>query len=612
MSSLMTAAPVIDAAPNLIPTGNLWVSLPAISRADAGIYRVGILREDTNCLLDLVGDETGQNPFLAPAFVQAGKYLMLKNIHWSRLEYWLPDFAADLTDELHVHGTIFAPNELNGAVYLLELTSDTSESQALEVGLEGRWQGLEEVVFSSRPVECKTPIWQDPWTGSLVGEANARMPLVAWALQSSEEGTWWVEENSFHWQKTLRISRDHPVKLAFYLAVNLERDGARTSAMHLKRVGYTELLSQTCHWLNKHKRACADAGVERVLNENLFFNYFYAQGLCLDSGKLVMITSRSNQYYVCAAFWARDAYLWSLPALTLVDPAQARRALLSGLGRYRERAAEHALYLNGRQLYPGFELDEACAPIIGIGGYLEASGDNSLLSCREVLAALETWENCLREHFNESLGLYDTFLTPHDDPTEFPYLTYNNVLVWKAFTIAAEIMGGLKSDEGGIYRKKANELRVAINCHLIFAGPYGNQYIGAINSQGQPQWVEFPGGSLALLPYYGFCSAQDETYQATLKWIFSAANPYYFQSCLYPGVGSAHFPYPCSFDLANRMICGEVNALDEVLHTQMDHGIACESFDPESGIVRTGAAFATGAGFLAQGIQRIVSTSMKK
>lgn len=32
---------------------------------------------------------------------------------------------------------------------------------------------------------------------------------------------------------------------------------------------------------------------------------------------------------------------------------------------------------------------------------------------------------------------------------------------------------------------------------------------------------------------------------------------------------------------------------------QMDGGLACETVDPETGVVKTGAAFATFAGFLA-------------
>ncbi len=31
------------------------------------------------------------------------------------------------------------------------------------------------------------------------------------------------------------------------------------------------------------------------------------------------MTSRSRSYYVCAAYWARDACLWSFPGLLLVD-----------------------------------------------------------------------------------------------------------------------------------------------------------------------------------------------------------------------------------------------------------------------------------------------------
>lgn len=610
-ASLMTAAPILSEPPEWIPTGNLRVSVPAISRRDAGIYRVGVLRADTNCLLDLVGDEPGRRPLLVPLLEQAGRRLELKELRWSRQEYWLPHFTARLSPHLHVQGTIFAAAEENGLVYELEISNDQAKAVEISVGVEGVWAGLETVVFSSRPAACVAPLWQDPWTGSLVGEASNGLPLLAWALQSSVGGEWRINGNAYRWQQDRRIPPGSSLRLAFYMAVNLERDGARTSALHLRRVGADHWLAQTTAWLKAHRRPCADAGAERLLNENLFFNYFYSQGICLDSEQEVLVTSRSNQYYVCAAFWARDAFLWSLPALTLVDAAQARQVLLAGLSRYRQHGAEHALYLNGRPLYPGFELDEACAPLIGIASYAHLSGDATIYVEAAALAAVAQWERDLEGHFDAELGLYDTFLTPQDDPTAFPFLTYDNVLVWKACLVAAKILRRESSRQSERYVAQAAALQQSILERCVQMGSQGRQFVGAVDRHGQPQWVDFPGGSLTLLPSYGFCSPQQPEYCNTLKWIYSEANPYYYHDCRFPGVGSVHFPAPSSFDLANRLICGEPAALQEALQAQMDQGLACESFDPTSGRVLTGAAFATGAGFFAQGIDHYFSASRR-
>ena len=73
------------------------------------------------------------------------------------------------------------------------------------------------------------------------------------------------------------------------------------------------------------------------------------------------MTTRSPRYYVSAAFWARDAYLWSFPGILHIDPAAARECLTLGLTRYWSNLPNHALYIDGTNLYPGFELDELCS-----------------------------------------------------------------------------------------------------------------------------------------------------------------------------------------------------------------------------------------------------------
>jgi len=64
---------------------------------------------------------------------------------------------------------------------------------------------------------------------------------------------------------------------------------------------------------------------------------------------------------VSAAFWARDVLLWSMPALVLTDAARARDVLLYSMRIGTLNVGDHALYMDGTALYPGFELDEAAA-----------------------------------------------------------------------------------------------------------------------------------------------------------------------------------------------------------------------------------------------------------
>src|SRR5690554_233371 len=239
------------------------------------------------------------------------------------------------------------------------------------------------------------------------------------------------------------------------------------------------------------------------------------------------MTTRSPRYYVSAAFWARDAYLWSLPGLLLVDPEAAKEALCTGFTAYWEHLGKHSLYIDGTELYPGFELDELCSWAIGLDQYLQATGDWRLVKavgpalCGDVLVTLEQ-----RRGNND---LFKTFLSPTDDPARFPYLTYNNVLVWRSLNIVADAyryFGDIKR-AGGI-RHQAVELRDCIEKNCIVQGPFGPMYAWAINESGGFELLDQPPGSLQLLAYYGYCPAEGEAYKNTVAWIHSSANPHYY------------------------------------------------------------------------------------
>ena len=394
--------------------------------------------------------------------------------------------------------------------------------------------------------------------------------------------------------------------------------GRAPAPLHLRRMGWQRLLSETRQWFTSHSHSIPDPTLSRIFHENLFFNYFYAQSLCLDQPELALMTSRSRSYYVCAAYWARDACLWSFPGLVLVDRRQAGRALQAMLTRYLPNAAQHAQYLNGQSLYPGFELDQACAPLIALEHYLQVTGKRDLLQQPWLPAALSLVYESLSEHFDPQTGLYSTFLTPHDDPTAFPYLTYNNVLVWRALQILADLdevganpLSQCLAPETGFTSKK-----------LFAAAPAGGEpetdYPGKVRPPGTLRPAVRSGGGcgwrfrldrparrqLEPVSALWICSADDPLYLNSLQWIYSEHNPHYYPGP-FGGAGAAHFPFPSTFDLANRLLRKDPAAVELLKQLKLDQGLACELFDPQTGVVRTGAAFATLAGFLAYAISRL-------
>ncbi len=440
-----------------------------------------------------------------------------------------------------------------------------------------------------------------------------------------------------------RLMEPASVELAFYFGVNREGDGARTTAIDLARHGWRELLDRTSKWLERKAVGLTKAEpserekLEAVANLNLFFNYFFAVGRTVDTEELACVTSRSPLYYVSAAFWARDTLLWSFPAVLMVEPETAREMLEACFTRYLKHAGIHSLYMDGTLLYPGFELDELCAYVIALEAYRHRTGDDSLLRREGVSEGLRYIERRLFLKKHPSEWLFETFLYPSDDPAAYRYVTYDNTLVALMFDIIAawsdaglyrplftafpreeaapdgpgqkdlSAPAGLRASAatepeiaGGIYLRMAAAVRQAIFRHCVVPGPLGPMFAWSTDLDGATKVYDEPPGSLQLLSYYGLCGPDNEVFRNTVAWIHSGDNPHSYLDGRFKEVGCPHSEHPFVMGVFNSLLCGRAGEVKNILlEAPLDGGLACEAFDRHTGVAKTGAAFATCAGFLA-------------
>jgi len=515
---------------------------------------------------------------------------------------------------------------------LLQAENTGKATREVDLAVEGCWGGILYTVYTSRPVHGRGRIYRDRWARGPVMEFSAGTPLLGLALTPSDEldECFWTgdalglpsgdegeQRLRFHLSRRVSLAPGSSGALALYAGLAREADGARTTAVHLARVGWPEWLHRTRRFLQARRRDVPDSSLNRpphlnrVLNLNLLFNYFYSLGRTIDSGELVAVTSRSPLYYVSAAFWARDTLLWSFPGILLADPGLARDVLLLAYSTYLRHAGTHSLYLDGTLLYPGFELDQLCAYFLALERYLGETGDTSILQDERVREGLPYLEGLLWSRKHPQAFLFSTDLYPSDDPAVYPYLTYNNALVWRTFNF----LGNLAETQGqreaaARYRDAAARVREALLRCCVVEGPLGPMYAWATDLEGHHLLYDEPPGSLQLLAYYGFCSPGDEAYLNTVRWIRSPHNPYYYEGP-FPGAGCPHAGHPFVMDLFNRLLSGDhQNARSILERAPLDGGIACESFDPHTGLPKTGRAFATCAGFLAYALYRNLASGL--
>ncbi len=592
-------------------TGNHFLSFPEIVPRSGALDSINILHGSTSALLEFCGN--GEKPLLEPFCRAEGRELHLSGrLFWRYRHYWEPCFTVR-GGGWQLAGNIVAPPGYRGAVYIMTFTNSGQSARTVELGWRGTWGNLYRTVFTRKPLPPGSGrVYFDRWTESLVLEGGMETPLAALAFSSSGGGRWSYAPSpdrstcAFSLTATLQVPAGDSRSLALYIGANREGDGAGTVLVDLRRRGCKELQVENRRWLHEHALALSGRSLrmESLLNRNLFFNYFFAQGRALDTEELLSLTSRSPRYYVSAAFWSRDALLWSFPGLLLVDTDAARELLVGIFERHSGRAGEHAHYLNGALLYPGFELDQLAAFVLALKYYLGFCGGFTLLKEEAILEGLKKVVEKLLSRRDARSGLYGTFLDPSDDPVPYPFLTYDNALAWCSLKFLARLqrrhlrgveLGGKDEDLSAA----AEELKKAVYRHCVVRGPLGPMFAWAVDGRGAYKLYDNPPGSMQLLSYYGFCSPEEQVYRNTVEWIRSTHNPYFNHDAAFAEGGSLHAANPWPLAAANDLLSQNRGALDFLERASMDGGFCCETVFPHSGMAATGLAFASGAGFLA-------------
>lgn len=627
--TLVTTVPRPEAHASWLPTGNEWVSLPTVDPASAAIHSVGAINMAKRGLVEMIGEarRPGTRPLLAPRlfFDDQPVDLARTGLRAERLHDFIPRFTLD-TRGLHLTITVFAPPGKRGFVVLFAGTAE--EAGPITLGLEGLFGGCELCLFQPRRPPCENLLFHDPWTGALVLEANLDGNLLALGIGCSEKARLAtgpaaslarnqltaapapIQElsSSNRGGTGLAFTADVPLALragehfsvAFFVSVAPERDGARTGTIDFRREGAAALLERTEQHLAARRLTCGDPTLEPFLNRNALFNLYFAAGRALDTEEWVSLTSRSPAYYVSGATWERDSLLWSLPGLLAVDREVGREVLLSLFRRHARNAGEHAHYIDGSILYPGFELDELSAYFIALDRYLAQTNDQTLLDRPEIVDVLPQLEAKLagRRHPDPEIELYSTFLLSSDDPTPHPWATYDNVMAWRALGTLARL-AERRGDRLAAARHQAAAQRLARDVYRHLVEPKRGIFAWSADLAGEYRIYDEASGSLLLLPHLGFCAPSDPVWQRTVAHLHSTEYEFYHGASRFRGHGCLHYADPGMLGLPGALLGGRRDEALEVLrHAPLDGGLACESFDPTTGAARTGAAFATCAGFL--------------
>ena len=584
-----------------LPTGNAFLSLPKINEKTAGIEDLTFLSMHHKGMIEIRGGE--ELPLACPFLQADGHPLPLTQMQWSRDSFWLPVLKGK-AGSIEFTMTILTPIGERGFAIRMELAGEVQS--AITWGLEGCWESSWHCINEDKPLDGTMHCYESGWNHSVVFDFRCGAPMFAFApmcdreIQSAFSKT--DSGISYTLTETFELLPGESHSAVFYWGLGFEEVAAATSAKEMLRRGWDWEYQRTTRWLDQRISQMATPKLTEVYNTNLFFCIFYSTGLTLDTEELVCATSRGTRYYVSAAYWDRDVLLWAFPAILDADPQLAEEILRYVFGRQRRNLGIHSRYIDGTVLEPGFELDELMAPVIALESYVNQAADNKILHDPAVMAGIQQILKTLETIRHPEIPLYETFLQPTDDEIVYPYLTYNNVLVWRAMKALAH----LYPEQYGTLEQQAEAVRQAIYTHCVFRDADQKPYFGwSVDLKGRHNVYDEPPGSLQLLPYYSFCEPDDEVWRNTVAMIRAPSYAYSFADAPIAEIGCAHAPYPWILSLCNSLLCGhKEQAFQELEQMDMDNGIACESVDPVLGTCTTGAAFATCAGFLCHSMKQ--------
>lgn len=302
-----------------------------------------------------------------------------------------------------------------------------------------------------------------------------------------------------------------------------------------------------------------------------------------ENGEVFMLTGD------IPAMWLRDSTNQLRPYLLTADRDEKVASIIEGVMKMQIRSILRDPYANAfneddnnmghqtdkTEMKPfiwerKYEIDSLCYPLQLAYLYYKNTGrtnhfDGEFLKAVNVIIALWRLE---QDHVKNSKYTFERFdcpesdtltcegkgnpvavtgmtwsgFRPSDDACVYGYLVPSNMFAVTVLKYLEEILSTVYNDYVLAEEAKAlrNEIQQGIESFAISSdGTYTYETDGMGNTLFMDD-ANVP--SLLSMPYFGYCSKDDESYLATRKKILSDANPYYYEGTFAKGIGSPHTP----------------------------------------------------------------------
>lgn len=613
VANLMDSATAAEAAQGTWEfTGNHYVAAPRISSTDASVHSLNVLHRGLGGLVSWSAGQAGtlREPLLRVRLAVDGVDLPLEALRWERIDRWIPRWRAQLSSDLAVTGTICFPGGpdpvIRGGVWTIEAENRGRQERAVEIMIDCVWRYSLLELASARPLHTTNRLVRGLLHEGVALETGPESHGVAIAFTAGSGGALrWTRDDEawsdpdpgaelqaetgallrFQLTRSLAVRAGRSASAAFYVGAASERDGALATAEYHARIGADELVRLARLDLSRLARRTRDPAFAGLLNRNLLFACYAGLARAIDDDRIYFVRSRDPLHGGCAVFNEREALLWLLPALTAADAFMAREALLRAFEQYSHRAGERWHYLDGGVLAPGFCLDQFVAYAVALDRYAREARDTSILDEPLVQDVLRELDEILFHRLDGEHFLCATELLPSGEKADYPFVVYDNALVWAYAESLPRIWRRRQGEPPPRFEKSGEEIAAALwqRCTVEMDGM---RVLGcASDLRGGIAIYDDPAGSLRLLPHLGFCEADDPIWSNTMDLLHSKVYPLWLGGRAVPGLAGRSRADRGSMAAlcADLLTTRRDAALQTLRRLRLEGGVACETYDPDTG-----------------------------
>jgi hypothetical protein len=503
---------------------------------------------------------------------------------WERALNWIPTFTCTV-DSLVVRGTLCAPHgrdaDIAGAVYAIGVENRGTTERRITLSLEGTLGHRQLRVRSPRPTDDAHRVVRGAG-GVVVLEGSAQPGFAALAVAAEggeEEASIELPASNgaprFALHREFAIAAGDRRTVAFYISAGPERDGAEATISAMRRRGWSELLTITRDRLQELEQTVGHDGLDRLINRNLMFAYFYGAGRALDDAHYYLVRSRApwNGRGVTVRDW--EALAWMLPAIQLADAPLARELLLRACELHGYAPGNGVHYLDGTLFEPGFSLEGVASFALATDRYIRETGDDQLVEEPAIADTLyASWDD-LTQRRDQHVPLYSTEVTLSGTPAHYPFTLHGNAVVAQALDVLRRTL----DEESARSVEDPEAVRSALRRHFAIERDGMVTFASAIDLTGKAEPADDPNASAYWLPLYEAVERFDSIYRRTVR-----------------GVGAE--PQALAQQCA-RLLGPDAGAVLQWLRrAPLDNGFAAECVDAEGRVVSNGGDAAV-AGLLA-------------